>query len=548
MTPDPLTRRLRLPGTLIFIIAAGAAFRLYPYCAGPSLIVDDAMLALNIATRSFTGLLHPLAFEQTAPPGFLWAEKLLTLLAGVNEYALRALPLAAAIALPFFIWRLARRLVGEVPALFAAALAAASPVILQYSVTAKPYVVDALVTVILLDRGLRVQAAPEDRTAWRSFGLAGAAGLLFSLPAVFVLAGTFAVLATSRHVRATPARRYFAGWGIALGAAFCAVYFGVTRAEASPYMRVFWAARFLPPASWVHPADAWNVVKRLPAGTLRVTRGLDEPTALFWLLAVCGAWRFALQARARALLVVAPLVVVLGAAAVSLYPISPRLDLFVAPVWFLLFAGALDWSAAWPRSGRIAVTVVAGLVVAAVALQERTLDPWGPALGPAAATFAREAGPTEPVYVFANATPAWTFYTTDWRHPDLVRVAAIVATQGAESDAFHNRASRGRAVSDTEGAGLVIRSGGRAELLGLATGMQYREGALFSRPAPDSGWAKREADRIRRAAAPGIWVVMAPMGLPGVSDLEREILRAGGRETRRWTGHLVTLSRYEFGP
>ena len=530
------------------VLALGAAFRLYAYIADPGMSVDDAMLALNVASRSFAGLLHPLAFEQTAAPGFLWAEKLLTLIAGVNVYALRALPLVAAIALPYTTWRLARRLVGEVPALFAAALTAASPVILQYSVTTKPYVVDALITVILLDAGLRVLAAPEDRAAWRFFGLAGAVGLFFSTPAVFVLAGLFAVLATSREVRESPARRLLAGWGLLLIAVFCAVYFGVTRAEASPYMRVFWAARFLPPTSWIHPADAWNVMKRLPAGTLRVARGLDEPTALFWLLALCGAWRVSRHGWARALLVAAPLAVVLGAAAASLYPISPRLDLFIAPVWFLLFAGALDWSETWPRGGRIAAGVAAGLVVAGVALQERTLDPWGPALGPAATTFAREAGPAEPVYVFANATPAWTFYTTDWSHPDLARIAVIVATQGAESDAFHNRASRGRAVSDTEGAGLVIKTGTRAELLGLATGMQYREGSLFSRPTPDSGWAKREADRIRQGAAPGIWIVLAPMGSPGVSDLQREILRVGGRETRRWTGHLVTLSRFEFGP
>src|SRR5512135_269137 len=76
-------------------LTAGVLFRVIPYAERPSLSLDEARVALNIAGRSFMGLLRPLDYDQAAPPLFLWAEKIAVLLGGPNEYALRALPLLA---------------------------------------------------------------------------------------------------------------------------------------------------------------------------------------------------------------------------------------------------------------------------------------------------------------------------------------------------------------------------------------------------------------------------------------------------------------------
>jgi hypothetical protein len=56
-------------------IVAGVLIRLEHLAGGRSLHIDEARLALNIGQRSFSGLLEPLAYEQTAPIPFLWAER-----------------------------------------------------------------------------------------------------------------------------------------------------------------------------------------------------------------------------------------------------------------------------------------------------------------------------------------------------------------------------------------------------------------------------------------------------------------------------------------
>src|SRR5580700_12278379 len=75
----------------IFLI--GATFRLSQYIADRSLWLDEAKLALNIINRSFSGLAQPLDYDQGAPLGFLFVQKLLTVLLGNADYVLRIFPL-----------------------------------------------------------------------------------------------------------------------------------------------------------------------------------------------------------------------------------------------------------------------------------------------------------------------------------------------------------------------------------------------------------------------------------------------------------------------
>jgi hypothetical protein len=67
-----------------------------------------------------------------------------------------------------------------------------------------------------------------------------------------------------------------------------------------------------------------------------------------------------------------------------------------------------------------------------------------------------------------------------------------------------NMPGRGHPV-ENEGRDLVVRSGGRVELVGIPTGMEARF-ADVSQQAPDPGWATNEAVRIRAAAEPGLWL------------------------------------------
>src|SRR5215216_3972810 len=92
------TPALELPSRLLVaVLLVGTGLRLFHYLLGRSLWLDEARIALNIASRGWTELLEPLAYDQSAPLLFLWGLKGFTVALGVHEWALRALPVAAGI-------------------------------------------------------------------------------------------------------------------------------------------------------------------------------------------------------------------------------------------------------------------------------------------------------------------------------------------------------------------------------------------------------------------------------------------------------------------
>ena len=133
----------------IFLI--GATFRLSQYIADRSLWFDEALLALNIINRSFSGLAQPLDYNQGAPLGFLLMQKLLTLLLGNADYVLRIFPLICGLFSFWAIYALAKRIFVERAAIIAAVvLFALSDRFIYYSSEVKQYSSDAFICLLLL--------------------------------------------------------------------------------------------------------------------------------------------------------------------------------------------------------------------------------------------------------------------------------------------------------------------------------------------------------------------------------------------------------------
>src|SRR5262249_37770880 len=144
-------------------LVVGAALRIGHYLARPSLSIDETMLALAVGPRSYHALWQPLDYAQTAPPQFLWCLRLAVGLGGVNEYALRVLPLVAGVILLPLLWRWGRRLLPPDCAIFTVALAALAPALVQFSVTAKPYITDATVSLAIVLVAFRVVDHPDEK-------------------------------------------------------------------------------------------------------------------------------------------------------------------------------------------------------------------------------------------------------------------------------------------------------------------------------------------------------------------------------------------------
>src|SRR5215831_13747743 len=90
---------------LLGLVIVGAVLRTEYFEADTSLWGDEAMLAANLAGRSYGELASPLDQDQHAPYGFLVVEKVIFDTFGLNELWLRSPPFVSSVlALLAFPW------------------------------------------------------------------------------------------------------------------------------------------------------------------------------------------------------------------------------------------------------------------------------------------------------------------------------------------------------------------------------------------------------------------------------------------------------------
>jgi hypothetical protein len=535
-TDAPRPSVARWPFALL--IALGLALRLVRYGWRDSLWGDEAMLALSIAGRSYTGLLHPLDYGQVAPVPFLWMERAAVQLFGANEYALRALPLLAASVLLLLLLPFGRRFLTPLESLIAVGLAGASPWLIRYSVELKPYGLDALVTLLMLWAAVEVRQDQSRLRPWVRLGVVAAAGGMLSPTSLFVCAGIVAGLGLDLVFRPSFARAAgVAAVGVACAGAVATGYHLWYRSAAEgSYMRDYWKEAFLMPGTPGLTLRVWSGVREslLPV--------VDWMALLPWgglllllLILVLGAVRIgARQGVALPVMLAAPMLAAFLASALGRYPIGARLMLFASPLLICLAAAGVVGGAEWIGRGSAAARRVAavGFLIPsiAIAIGVTLSHPRSEEMRPIVAALGSPDRATEPAYVFYRGIPAWAFYTTDWDAPDTLRVDRIAREAGPGGRSHENGASRG-ARPPHEAAGLIEVVGRRTELLGLSSGVRGRHGLGYEPASPDPNWAANEATRIRAWAGTGaaIWVVLVNDRNAGEGDsLVAAVRRAGG--------------------
>jgi predicted membrane-bound mannosyltransferase len=181
----------------VAILLIGTTFRLSQYIANRSLWMDEAMLVLNIINRSFSGLAQPLDYYQGAPLGFLFVQKLLTVLLGNADYVLRIFPVICGLSSIWAMYALAKRIFLERAAIIAAVvLFSFSDRLIYYSSENKKYSSDAFMCLVLLYVIARTLDRNPLNQDFMLLAASGAAALGFSHPALFILAGGGCTLGT----------------------------------------------------------------------------------------------------------------------------------------------------------------------------------------------------------------------------------------------------------------------------------------------------------------------------------------------------------------
>ncbi len=538
------------------IVAAGVTLRLRQYFAVPSLWIDEAMLALNVGSRSFAELLERLDYAQTAPIPFLWVLRGATHLAGVQELALRALPLAAGLAFLPVLWLVARRLLDPEAALFATAIAALSPLLIRYSNELKPYSTEALVAVVLLYLTLNAVEEPNSAQTRRLLLGAGCISILVATTAILVLAGMgLALWAASGKRRAEGVVRHLSFALIVWSVLFAVTYVAVYRAAASsPYSQRYWAPSFL----WPSTPDSRRAIIAAIRDAIDALFFGRQPGLVHLGLSLVAVVLLGLGiahlARARGWwagwLLAGPLAMTFAASAVRKYPLSARTLVFAAPFLILPVAAGLSQATrALPHRFRLPGYAALAALLLSSAARFTFARARSPAYiehaRPAVAELERRAAAGEPVYVHNNGIPAWAFYTTEWDAPDTARLKWLSRNVSPGGAAYYNTPSRGREVNK-EGEELVYRHRERQELFGIPTGMQMLSHGFFVRSAPDLGWAENEADRIRAAAGPCIWLFFARSRPTTRPLLLQRLASVGGNPDykRSWPG--VWIYHYCF--
>ena len=501
-------------------ILAGAAARVWALSHRGSLWLDEAELSLNVMTRSFGALAQPLDWGQIAPVGYLWLERAVAAHADVPDRWLRIVPWCAGVALPWLLWQLGRRIVGTGVGALSAVTAAGSLLALRYSTEAKPYATDAAVAAVLLVMAWEVTRAPGALARWWVLAAGAVLAVTLSIPSVFVIAAIGAAIAIDVTVRQAPGARRVALPALALLAVVFAVLWFVAYGPiaSGPQQREYWAPVMLDLTADDRVVRVIRVLMELTWIPLRWTASLPGAAAgtALW---IAGLAFVAQRRRSDVVLLAGPVVIAMLASAMGVYPFSGRLAFFAAPgVWVAQAAAiigirnAIFTHRSIVANARMAVVFVIVVATGVAAWQytdsSRFLRDPG-TLEPTRALFSKvdDDAATAPIYVFARAVPAWLLATHDgaWRgNARLERWTALAGRTGAPG--FEN-ASRARAVVAGEGDSLVIVSGTRTELVGLAPGVQYHISGPSSRAAPSPGWAEEEARRLFAAAQPEVWLV-----------------------------------------
>lgn len=391
------------------LVALGALLRLQRYASNRSFWLDESMLGLNLIEKPARELLRSLDYVQSAPQGFLLAEKLSIDLLGQREQALRLLPFIASLAALVLFVPVARRFLRPWPALLAVGLFVVNEPLLYQSSEAKPYSSDLAIALLLTWLASRALDAPG--ISIRSSAplvLAGTVAVWFSYPAVFVLAASFAALL----LRALAGERRRSLLVLVPAGAICAASFIVLYALSSGTIATVRSSVFagdvhtqaqlraLVHAAWFSLVD--------PGGFLPSIRGLVAFSLALGLVALARS-----RERERALLLAGPGALAIVATLLSKYPPGGRFWLFLLPSLVVLIClGVQELAALSSRPRLVAVPLALVLVLppAAQALARVGDVPKREDVRPLLQHLERAWRPGDALYVYPDTQYALRFY------------------------------------------------------------------------------------------------------------------------------------------
>lgn len=355
LTPTAARDQALQHRVLLLLVGLGFFFRLFHFFHNRSFFIDEISLNVSIIKLNFWQLAtQPLAHEQKAPLGYLWASRLCVLLLGKKEPALRLFSLVCGLGSLVCFVPVARYFLRGWGVVLAVGLLALAWPAVYHSVEAKQYITELFATVLalLLYTKYHQKTTLGPLLAW---GLWGGLLLWFSFSAIFVLAGMGMALCLPALLRRDWKRlvSYLVPCGLWL-LSFAAIYvLFVSKYTKSEWLTYFFKVRNNAYLPLTEPGGAlrWLAVKSYafldhPLGLLLDVNVSYSPfTQVFfklgWVaipLLGLGTYSLARQHGQWFLIFCLPLVLTLAASAARQYPFHERLTLFLLPLAILVLA------------------------------------------------------------------------------------------------------------------------------------------------------------------------------------------------------------------
>ncbi len=401
---------------LIFVIALGAGLRVAHFFTTGSFFYDEACVALNLVTRHPWQLLEPLAYNQAAAPGFLLLEQCLIHFFGTSELVFRLPALVSSIAVLILLAIFCEKLFNRWLAIVAVAVLAVSGLAIFSASELKPYSMDAALTLWMMLRFHFVSLDPTAKKQWILFLVSGVIALLLSQAIIFVLLSLGLLLAVVKFREMRSAVR--AGLVVVtwLGL-FSFLYFSIYHFEGNAfYIKAFWSDQILSVLKPHFAGRAGEALRSLLPWSLDSLSYLHEGGLIF--ISAVGLYFTAKRAGVIwAAALTLPYVAVILASALGLFPIAPRLLLFVIPLLVVLVAAGFESLLAMKLRSplyRFCLAVAVSFIIGSGTLH---VYAWRqkhfPRLYKSLISQSRTASNCAAVYVPVFSIPVWEFYTRD---------------------------------------------------------------------------------------------------------------------------------------
>ena len=317
---------------LLFIACRGICVSFFMNGVNRSLWIDEAFLASSFSKRSFWGIFLEGEFDylQTAPLGWLWAEKILAIVFGNTPYVLRMgsvigfiLILVLLVIIQLFVYK------SKFP-FAASAFLSNIPIALQYSNMFKPYIFDGFVT-LLIATAYGLWKREKINRKWLAVIWMGL--IWFSQTACFMIGGFCLcefIFSCLHKDRREIIKTIFLG--MAVIGSFCVYYFvWVRRMTSIVGMQNYWDSYFFP----LIPKSITDIKKGIEL--LKAIFEQYDQAYLFVMASSAGGIFLAILKKDRmAIGLLLGIGVAIFASAIHMYPIMDRLWCFSYPVFALI--------------------------------------------------------------------------------------------------------------------------------------------------------------------------------------------------------------------